>query len=828
MRTRLRPLASETLHSVGLTPGNIPQLIAFRKMTEELLDCVKVRGFFTMGDLRDTLSRSNLKLSDLSGPMEFFAGDKLLKADYQLNRTMDGVYQRGDIYLRWLQRLSAAVFGTFLGRFLTRFIIIPFGSAYILYAAVVHIVELFSGHDSEPRLADKAQSDDFPTQSATPESLSTETSRIESADSEAQTQASPDAAGNRPTAPADAAQTDAASQPEEPPPEQLAGPSVQPEVNRPPDHVLSPVKSDSGLQEAAELQTATLHPDHHDTAPADHTAPIVFALGTLLLLIIHIAPFRRFLTQIVIHFFSLLRTGLYEWPARFFRQPLVRRIIRSQTVKLVRKFFFAPLIPTFVICGVLPRLYPQLDGQSWIHWIIVLAAMSVIINSRVGRDVEELTAEWVHSTWHRIRVHIFVALFDLIMDSFKRMLGWFERVLYAVDELLRFKSGETTLLLGFKAILGFVWSFVTFVLRFCVNLLIEPQINPIKHFPVVTVSHKLILPLGLPGGPLSNLLSPIAGTWSDWIAGTTILLIPGIFGFIVWELKSNWFLYEANRGENLKPVLIGSRGETFIRLMKPGFHSGTLPRIFYRLRRVDRKRVSADEHSIARSRYLDQLNNVHTDIARFVNREFLALLRNTPQWTLNEIHTQRLRLASNNVRIELACPGLSETPLTLVFEEQSGWLTARTARTGWVEQLDESHREILLTALVGFYQLAGVDLVREQIAATFAPRDFPYDINEEGLVVWPDGFSVEAVYNLHHLHTIRPYPRAIARNYDLPSVSPDTLIFSETRLSWEHWAEQWDGSLAAKREILPEHTRWRWPSSPEHTAGGPPAAESET
>ena len=45
-----------------------------------------------------------------------------------------------------------------------------------------------------------------------------------------------------------------------------------------------------------------------------------------------------------------------------------------------------------------------------------------------------------------------------------------------------------------KAVLGLVWFFVAYVVRFCVNVFLEPQINPIKHFPVVTVGHKLLFP----------------------------------------------------------------------------------------------------------------------------------------------------------------------------------------------------------------------------------------------------------------------------------------------------------------------------------------------
>lgn len=725
MRTRLRPLVESTLEEVELTPQNVPERIAFGKMVEELLDGVANRGFLTMGNMRDAISRSNLKLSDLSGPNQFFRGDKLLQADSQLSRVLDGVYQRGDIYLRWLQRLSAVGFGTLVGRFATRFVFIPYGVAYLTFEAIVHIAELLNRPETE-EIVDAA----------------TGVSRM----------------------------VEGASSP-----------------------VIISVK--------------------------EHMPSIVFALGTLLLLIIHVGPFRQFLKKVCAYVFSGLRRAMYEWPARFLRLSAVKRLLRSRAVFFIRKFLIWPAIPTALVCWALPRLYEDIPEQPWTNWGIVLCAMSVILNSRVGRDVEELSAEWLHSTWNRIRVHILVALFDLVMDFFKRLLEGFDRVLYAVDEWLRFKSGETTLSLGTKAILGVFWAGFTFVARFCVNLLIEPQINPIKHFPVVTVSHKIILPLGLPGGLLSQLLQPLFGNHSDTVAINTVFLIPGVFGFMAWELKSNWQLYKANRGVNLKPVLVGSHGETFIRLMKPGFHSGTLPKLFQRLRRIDRRRSPA-EHSLARSKYLDQLHHVHVAVEHFVVREFLQLLKEAPDWNVGDISVARVRLASNNIRIELACPGLSNELLLMVFEEQSGWLVANTLQTGWVKKLDDAQRDTLLAALIGFYKIAGVDMVREQIAASFAPRRIPYDVMEDGLVVWPDDeYSEEAVYNLWHHQVIRPYPRSVSRNYLLPTLTTESLLFVETPLRWDTWAARWDNSDDVKPPLLPDNIRWSWSADGDEVSG---------
>ena len=91
-------------------------------------------------------------------------------------------------------------------------------------------------------------------------------------------------------------------------------------------------------------------------------------------------------------------------------------------------------------------------------------------------------------------MRVFASLFRWIADTFHQLLEGLERFLYSVDEWLRFRSGENRATVVSKAVLGLMWAMVSYVVRICVNLLIEPQLNPIKHFPVVTVSHKILLP----------------------------------------------------------------------------------------------------------------------------------------------------------------------------------------------------------------------------------------------------------------------------------------------------------------------------------------------
>ena len=144
LRARFRPLVDRALDQVKLLPQNPPERVARGKLVDEILDCVVERGFLSMGDLRNALSRNNLKLPDLTSLQEFFLGDQLLQADRQLAASLDGVYRGGEVYRRWPQRLSSLAFGTPGGRFLTRYAALPFGGAFLALEGLQHIVLLMA------------------------------------------------------------------------------------------------------------------------------------------------------------------------------------------------------------------------------------------------------------------------------------------------------------------------------------------------------------------------------------------------------------------------------------------------------------------------------------------------------------------------------------------------------------------------------------------------------------------------------------------------------------------------------------------------------------
>ena len=113
-------------------------------MIEELIDRILERSYVSMADLRDALSKNDLKLPDVAGLENFLRGDRLLKADRACSDALEGVYRSGAVYQRWPQMLSSLAFGTRTGRFLTRFVAIPYGGAYLALECLRHLGRFFS------------------------------------------------------------------------------------------------------------------------------------------------------------------------------------------------------------------------------------------------------------------------------------------------------------------------------------------------------------------------------------------------------------------------------------------------------------------------------------------------------------------------------------------------------------------------------------------------------------------------------------------------------------------------------------------------------------
>jgi hypothetical protein len=257
-------------------------------------------------------------------------------------------------------------------------------------------------------------------------------------------------------------------------------------------------------------------------------------------------------------------------------------------------------------------------------------------------------------------------------------------------------------------------------------------------------------------------------------------------------MKENWRLYRANRAKSLRPVMIGYHGETMLQLLRPGFHSGTVPGLYAKLRRAERDAGLTNNWRAART-WRRALQDVERTLQRFVARELVTLLQQSPSWRGQSLSVGWVALASTRIRVELIHADHPADSMWLEFENRSGWLVAGIREVGWVRQLTPEQAQAATTALAGLYKLAGVDLVREQLRANLPPDVLRYDVVNWDLVVWLDCRPPEALrYDLGTgRDQLRPRPLEGRRAVDAPELDARAVVFAAVPLTWEQWVEAW-------------------------------------
>jgi hypothetical protein len=705
VRAALRPRLLRALTVVGLRPENVPERVARDKLVEELLDHAVLRGHLSLAHLRDALSRNQLKLEDLKGPREFFGADALLETDRLLGRGLDGVYRRGEVYMRLLQKASSLAFGTHPGRVVTMYILLPLGGAFMALAAISHILSA---------------------------------------------------------------------------------------------HIL-------GLGEIDLVTTTSL------------------AITTIALFgFLHSESLRRAGRRALRILGVVLSALLLRAPRWLFSRASVQRFIRQPIVRATARRLIIPLIATWLTY----RLSPLSTGTTITAVYVCLAvfvALSALMNTSVALFIEDALLDWIAPTWRSLTDRVLPGLLRLVTGTFGALMDLVERTIYRVDEWLRFREGDWRGLIVPKAIIGIAWFVVAYIIRLYVTLFIEPELNPVKHFPVITVAHKLLLPFaGDIMNALTTVFSPIALIVGNPIVATaavlTAFLVPSASGFLAWELKENWKLYRENRPDILRPTVVGSHGETMTAIMVPGFHSGTLPKLFEKRRRAAQRddERSREERTLNRSRataegslgsFREGMGDLEIAIRRFVDRELLGLLRRARRWTVGPILVKNVALAPNRVRVDLVCPEVSAGVCTLLVEEQSGLLVASIPTAGFLSKLDRDGDAARLfeNALAGFYHLAAIDLVREPIEAAIG-KGTPYDVADEGLVVWPGpGYRTEAIYSLRPRATadpmIEPVIRGEPAKQPLRPLDEREIVFRHHPIAWAAWVAAWGAADRSEGRI---------------------------
>jgi hypothetical protein len=611
LRRDLSPIIQQVLNEVGFKPASPLEQVSQDKLIAELLDQICNKGYLRLSDLRDAVARNQLKLNNLSGPIELFRGDAILLADGKLAIALDGIYQRGEAYLRCLQRGSAMTFGTPLGRWLSKYVALPFGGALMMVEFSKYIRHEFV---------------------------------------------------------------------------QVSGFVLK-------QFGMGPVRTEDFLGSLGGSAISAAHHAtlHHGSPFSAGSLSVVFCLGVLLLLLIHVPQARSVALEVFRLIWRVLRLGIVDLPQQIWSSRIMLALRHNPLMRSFNYHCGTALFSSMAL-GIALTLYPGNPDLTWRACLGCFLAITMFSATPVGRRLESMLADWSSALWRDLSINLIQGLLSWLLWTFQRIASYIERWLYSVDEWLRFREGDSKGSLWLKVVLALIWFPIAYLFRFSFYLLIEPQVNPVKHFPVVTVGHKLIL-------PLTPQLGELIG--SNWLAGGIVSGIPGIFGFIAWELKENWRLYAANRTEGWPELPLGHHGETLAGLLQPGFHSGTVPKLFSKLRKLFRK-ADRTGHPQPVGRAIHELHEIQHALELFVEREWLATLRIAGI----ELEQGHPIVNVQGVILELV---KGDQSLKLAFENSSGSIRAEILRDELLGLLKVEEQDLVKISLVGVCNLVGAN-----------------------------------------------------------------------------------------------------------------------
>lgn len=412
---------------------------------------------------------------------------------------------------------------------------------------------------------------------------------------------------------------------------------------------------------------------------------LIGSLGLLINVIAYVQVVHNFTLATLRGLWWGLRLLFYDGLRRFMRwHPIVNlldtSLVRGLDRNLLRPFLLGALL-VLPFLGLASLLEGSLVEPGISLFALALALGTLVRNTPAGRHLLDDAASVVGRFLRLVNQTLIIGLVRELMQFFKDITRRFQQGLHWIEELLSHRLGESKMELVLKAVLIPIWRFLDSLIQFYVTVLVEPQVNPIKHFPLVTIGHKVMLPFfPVITGFLFTVTATLLPKWIAYPFVTlTVLLLPGLAGFLVWELKENWKIYAANHPAlsaadgtrsglqavhhtdiprtPIESAIIGGHGETMRGLLRRGFHSGTLPKAFDRLRRVLRQQIRHETATPQRLREARRhLAEIERAICVFCDRELGYALRRRCKHAhcdLVRIETRRPRLATASFELTL-------------------------------------------------------------------------------------------------------------------------------------------------------------------------------
>src|SRR5262249_48357096 len=147
-----------------------------------------------------------------------------------------------------------------------------------------------------------------------------------------------------------------------------------------------------------------------------------------------------------------IRGILWDIPTSVWRSQTVRGFRQSLPVRFFVRHFWSPLLITILLSvlalvfGLSPLalLRPSLKVFWDVPWLIIFwSVLTLAYNTPWGWVVQDHIVEKVSDAWRLLRVNLLPGLIATFIDWFKMLSNWFERQLYAVDEWLHYRRGDS-------------------------------------------------------------------------------------------------------------------------------------------------------------------------------------------------------------------------------------------------------------------------------------------------------------------------------------------------------------------------------------------------
>jgi len=425
--------------------------------------------------------------------------------------------------------------------------------------------------------------------------------------------------------------------------------------------------------------------------------------------------------------FDALWWLLWDLPRRLSASDLVRSIVLEPLSWLLR-YGIKPLLACLVLRAIESSWF-----QEWAGWFLWFLVFNLALNSRPGMLASALAWRSLRGFLSALGNGVIGGVVLIWQGILKRMMVGIDSLVMTVEELIAVRQGDEKFWIAVQALLQALWFPIGYAVRFGFMVVIEPFLNPVK-LPIAFVAMKIFYPVI--GPPLHLLLDEslnfLVVEALVWILD---FIIPGAFGFFFWEFRENWRLYEANRPEAMPPALFGPHSESMGDLLEPGFHAGTLPALYRRLRRAHTLRAGSANLREERA-CLRELEEVHESILRLARRQFLQILGLCVAWRkLMEETVKHPGIEDHGTGIEVGKVDTATNRIAFVFHLHhhrlnpegealsmeisfmEGRLFARLGRVEWLERIGGEARRSFLAALAWFYAQMGIDVSWEHLEA---------------------------------------------------------------------------------------------------------------